>query len=118
MFTDQSGRFHADAEVIAERIKHLPEKDVEALNERKAILRDALNSFNERLQGLPERERNATLSLFYKEVTDTLFNFHLSIETSASREKIARAQTKGKKSEALREFQVTIADLTALYGIA
>jgi hypothetical protein len=40
MFRNQSGNLCADAEAIAERIKRLPNEEVEALEERKGILRD------------------------------------------------------------------------------
>jgi len=117
MFRDQSGNLCADAESIAERIKIVSGKEIEALPEKKRILRNALNEFDAGLRDLPQRERDATLSLFYKEITDLLFDFQLSLATRVSREKIVHAQTRGKKLEALREFRTTVENLGMLYGV-
>jgi hypothetical protein len=118
MFRNRSGNLCVDAEEIAERIRRLPSKDIDALEERKNILRNALNSFGARLQDLPQRERNAALSLFYKEVLGILFDFQLSIETSAAHQKITTAVTKEEKREALSKFRSITEDLAMLYGVA
>jgi hypothetical protein len=117
MFTNQTGKLCADAEAIAERIKAASDEEVEAAEERKAILRDVLNSFGMRLQDLPERERKATLSMLYKQMMDIIFDFHLSFETSATRANIASATTHTAKAEALHEFQLHVQDLAMIYGI-
>jgi hypothetical protein len=117
MFRNQSGNRCADAELIAERIRLLPDSEIAALQERKNTLREAFSSFDTVLLGLPQKERDATLSLFYKEITDMLFDCQLSLLTRASREKIVRAQTREEKSEALREFQVAVEKLGTLYGV-
>ncbi|MFA6227547.1 MAG: hypothetical protein WC631_03695 [Candidatus Paceibacterota bacterium] len=117
MFRNQAGSLCADAEAIAQRIKQASDDEVEAMGKRQAILRDALNSFNRRLQDLPERERNAALSLLYKEIVDIVFDFHLSIEASALHAKIKKATTHAEKVEALFELRGTFQDLAMLYGI-
>jgi len=117
MFRNNTGCFRADAEAFAEQIKRVPEREIEALEERQGILRDALNSFNARLAELPQRERQAALSLLYKEVADKVFDFHLSILTNRARDRIAVASTRESKQAALREFQAMTEDLAMLHGI-
>jgi hypothetical protein len=117
MFRDQSGHLCADAEAIAERIKNVSDTEIQTLPETKRILRNALGSFDAKLLGLPQRERDATVSLFYKEVTNLLFDFQLSLVTRASREKIVNAQMRGEKLEALREFRATVENLGTVYGV-
>ena len=117
MFTNQTGSLCADAEATAERIKRASDKEVEAVTERKEILCDVLNSLETRLQNLPERDRKAALSLLYKDIVEIVFDFHLSLETSASRKKIVNAKTHVEKVEALHAFQAQVQDLAMLYGI-
>jgi len=117
MFRNNSGELCADAEVIGQRIKNASDDEIEALEERTGILRDGLNALDARLQDLPERERNAARSLMYKEIGDLVFDFHLSIETSASRAKITKATTSTEKITALHEFRTQVQDLALLYGI-
>jgi len=117
MFRNQSGNLRPDAEALAERIKQLPVSEIEALHERKNIMRNALNAFDASLQVLPQRERDAALSLFYKEIADLLFDFQLSLTTIASREKISKARTRDEKLEALRGFKVAVEKLGTIYGV-
>ena len=120
MFRNQTGSLRADAEAIAERIRESSDGEDgehEGVEERRAILRDVLYSFDLRLQNLPERERNAALSLLCKEIVDVVFDFHLSLETSVSRAMIAKAMTHAEKAKALHEFRLQVQDLAMLYGI-
>jgi hypothetical protein len=117
MFLNRTGALRTDAEAIAEKIKNLPEEEVGALDERKLILCDVLNSFNARIGTLTEHEKSATMSLFYQKIAETVFAFHLSIEANASREKIACAKTYQGKVAALLEFKAIAHDLAMLYGI-
>jgi hypothetical protein len=116
MFANNAGSDWTGAGSIAGKIKRLSEDEAEALAEREGVLRDALNSFTARLGDLPERERRAALSLLYKEVAETVFDFHLSILAQCAREKIARAGTRDAKRDALREFRNTAEDLATLHG--
>src|SRR5260370_37192597 len=117
MFRNSSGNLCADAESIAERIKRIPDKEIKELPEKKRILRNALTEFDVTLRDLPQREREAALTLFYKEITDLLFDFQLSLVTRASREKIVKAQSREEKVEALQEFRATVENLGMLYSI-
>lgn len=117
MFRNQIGELCADAEAVAQRIKGASDEDVEAVSERTVVLRDALNALDARLLDLPDRERNAARSFLYKGITDLVFDFHLSLETSDTRAKMARATTRTEKTEALQEFRVHTQDLMMLYGI-
>jgi len=118
MLENDNGHRFVGASAIADRIRRLPESEVEALGEREGILKDVLNSFNARLADLPERDRRAALSMLYKQVADTVFDFHLSLVASAAREKIAKAGSRGDKIDALREFQAMAEDLALLHGIS
>ena len=117
MFKNDAGELCADAEAVSQRIRTTSTEEVEALEERRGILRDALNALDARLEDLPERERNAALSLLYKEMTEIVFDFHLSLETSESRMKISAAKTHAEKAAAFREFQVDVQELAMLYGL-
>ena len=117
MFFSKSGGRRIDAEAIAERIKNLSDEEVEALEVRKLTLKDGLNSFSARVADLPERERNATFSLLYKEITDLIFDFHLSIEARDSRAKVQDAKSKEEKLVAALEFRATAEDLAMIYGV-
>ena len=117
MFFSKSGGLRIEAEAIADQIKNLSVEEVEALEVRKLTLKDGLNSFSARVADLPERERNATFSLLYKEITDLIFDFHLSIEARDSRAKIEGSKTKEEKLVAAREFRATADDLAMIYGV-
>jgi hypothetical protein len=106
-----------DPLILMQRIRTATDEDVEAVNERKETLRDALNSFDERLRDLPERERNAALSVFYAEITDKVFDFTTSVITNQYRGKITAVKTVEKKRELLHECKAIFEDLMMLYGI-
>ncbi len=116
MFRNQGG-LYAEAEATTKRIKGASNKEVATAKERRADLRDALNSFGMRLQDLPERERNAALCMLYKRITCIVFDLHLPLQTSTSRAKITSATTKKEKDEAFHEFILQIEDLMMLYDI-
>jgi hypothetical protein len=116
MFSNYAGSSWAETRAIAEKIRRLPENEIESLEERQGILRDALNSFEARLADLPEPERRAALSMLYREVADKVFDFHLSIIASVARAKIAHATTREAKLSTLREFRVIAEDLAMLHN--
>jgi hypothetical protein len=118
MFLNQRGDRRTDAERIVERIQQLPDAQIAALPERRAILQNAITSFNERVAQLPDRERNAALSLLLSEITTIIFDFHLSLETRTARQKIQQARTGKAKLEAWCEFRTLTEELLALYAVA
>ncbi len=117
MCRNRNGQVRADAEALFEQIKGNLDEEIAALNERKAVLRDALNSFKARLDDLPERERNAVLSRLYQRITETVFDFHLSVATRVARANIVAAPNGAGKLQAFREFKGIVDDLALLYGI-
>lgn len=117
MFRTKRGELCVDTEQIAQLIKEASEAEAEALEERRGILRDALNCFEARLEDMPEHERAAALSLLYKELTDRVFDFTLSIVTSEYRQIIAESRTAEEKMRVLEQYQAKLADLAMLHGI-
>ncbi len=106
MIRSQSGSLCADAKSIIEQFRNLTDKDVEALEERKSILLNALNNFNKRLESLPSWDRDALISLFYREMRDTLFSFQILLEMIRTHEK--NAPTGEQNQEILHELQKNI----------
>jgi hypothetical protein len=117
MFQNHRGEVCVDSEALAQKIKGASDAEIEAVDNRRSILRDALNAFQRRLDELPESERKAAISLLYKDMTEIVYDFHLSLEVAASREKIAKAGTRAEKIEALEQFHRLSEDLLALYGV-
>lgn len=116
MFRTKRGELCVETERIAQRIKEVSEAEVE-LDERRGILRDALTCFEARLEDMPERERTAALSLLYKDLTDRVFDFTLSIVTTEYRQIIAGSRTVEEKKQVLEQYKATLADLAMLHGI-
>jgi len=114
---NKEGVLCADPLILMQRIRTASDEDVEAVDERKETLRDALNSFDERLRDLPERERNAALSIFYAEITDKVFDFTISVITNQYRGKIAAVKTVEEKRELLHECKAIFEDLMMLHGV-
>jgi hypothetical protein len=106
-----------DIETLATRISHLPQGEAEAWEQRKEVLRDGLNSLNARLASLPKEDRNAVLSLLYKQITDLVFNFHLAAIMNAHRCEILAQPTGQAKREVLERFKAETEELAALYGV-
>ena len=117
MFRNQAGNLCTNAEATAEKIKGASDEEVEVMEERQGVMRDALNSFDIRLQDFPERKRNAAFSLLYKEIVKIIFDFQFSFEASETHAKFENAMTHEEKENTLREFQARIQDLKRLYGI-
>jgi hypothetical protein len=116
MFANKECQLRPDAERITERAANLSNEEVARLEERQAILKDVLNSFDARLQSLPERERKAILCLLYKEIATKVFDFRLSVETRLARKAIKHAPSVGVKMAALKAFQLIMADVATLHG--
>jgi len=112
---DVYGEASTDLEAIADRIKTLPAEQIEKLEEKQNILSMALAAFNSRVAALPKTEQKAALTLLYSRIIDTVFDFHLSLETSAARQNIAEAETGDQKREALHEFHNVTERLAAIY---
>lgn len=116
MFVGMDGRLRPDAERIVDRASGLSDQEVERLTELEGVLRDVLNSFNARLEDLPERERKAMLYLLYQKVGETVFDFRLSLEMRFARERISCASSLGEKMAAIRAFHTIMKDVAELYG--
>ena len=104
-------------EQLHRRIRTLPAPEIAMLGKRKRILSDALKAFNARLLTLPERERDATLTLLYEEITGTLFEFHRCLEYAAATEKAAKATSSDERVRLVREFQAHLEAFARLYEL-
>jgi hypothetical protein len=109
-------RVPSSTAALFQRIRNLPDSETEALPKRRRILREALASFNARLATLPERERNATLSLLYGEIIETLFHFHRCIEAAAARRNGVPA-SRTEKFRLLSEYRATLDELARIYDV-
>ncbi len=116
MFTTNTGRLRPDAETIAEFAATLPEHEIARLEEWQGTLKDAFNSFEARLEEIPERERKALLSLLYKDVVETIFDFRLSLEARTARREIQSATSIEEKLSAVRRFEAIMADVAMIHG--
>ena len=116
MFINSKGRVCIDTEALIEEAKDLPDSEIDAIDERRETLRDVLNSFEARISELSPRDRRAVLALLYKRITDTVFDFHLSVLAQGSREKIRKANGRKAKLQVVRDFDAMQQDLELLYG--
>jgi hypothetical protein len=106
-----------DIETLAARISRMPQADAEAWKERKEVLRDGLNSLDARLASLSKEDRDAVLSLLYKQVTDLVFDFHLATLMNSRRREILAQPTHQAKHEVLERFKAETEELAMLYGV-
>ena len=104
------------AEGIAEKALALSADEVARLDERREILRDVLNSFEGRLQDIPEQDRKAIQCLLYKEITEVIFDFRLSLETRLVRKEIQGTTSVAQKMAALNAFQAIMSDVAMIHG--
>lgn len=116
MFLNKQGRQTPDAERHFEAAKALSDDEIARLEELQITLRDVLGSFDARLETLPHRQRVALRCVLYKEVTKLVFDFRLSIESAATRERIKSARTREERMAAISEFAAIMADIEMLHG--
>src|SRR5690242_12766883 len=117
MFINNQGKLRANAEEVFERIKGQASEEMAQLSARKAVLRTALAALESHLANTIQSQRDATLSLLYKKIADLVFEVHLSILTSAARERIQQASTREEKHRALQSFVKEADGLGFLYGL-
>lgn len=117
MLLHHRGTPHGGGAPTIESIKTITPADVETLDARKELLRDALKRFNLDLANLTEQERKGLLSLLYKEITDVVFDAHLHVASSSARHKIDASVSNSEKIQALREFREITEELASLYQI-
>ena len=86
-------------------------------DEQKAILADALASFDMRVAELPAAQRKVVLARLYRNVTDCLFDSHLEVLKSRARENVAKAPDATSKRDVFSAFQAELKDLAQLYGV-
>ncbi len=117
MLFDQSGKLLTNATEICGQIQKMPQDEIDKLDERKGIMRDALNSFDATLERLPQRDRDALLSMYYKKLTDSLFDFHLAGEIISCAERVENAETRKEGIEAALSLRGIAQDLLMVYDI-
>lgn len=115
-FVNQEGRIRLDPEKLIERAFSKPIDDSSRIDELRAILQDGLNSFEGRMENLPEDDRRAVECLLYKELADCVFELRLSLETRLARQRILKCRTREEKMTVVRELGHTMADIEALHG--
>jgi hypothetical protein len=91
-----------------------PDEHVEHL---KAILADALASFDARLLQVPQAQRNDILARFYRHTLDGLFDSHLEILKARAREAVRAASTSTAKHRVVEEFRLELQDVARLYEV-
>lgn len=116
MFFNTKGRARLNAEEIMEKAEALPLSEVAQICVREEILRDVLNSFESRLEDVPAAKRQAIRYLLYKEVTDVLFDFRLSLEARIAREQVSLSKTQAEKMSVVDGFAAIMSDVAILHG--
>ena len=110
-----------NVKALCKQIKTLSQPEIDALDERSTVFSTAFNCLLGRIKNLPMRQCNATLSLFYRKMLDTLLEFHLTVARSDSEAKMADLMrngtiTPGAVSGLLAEYQVALDELEQLYS--
>lgn len=116
MFVNNEGRIRLNSEKLFERALAQSPETLSCHEELKIRLKDVLNSFERRLEDLPEQNRKAVECLLYQELAELVFDFRLSIETRLAREEIRRARTHSDKLTVVEDFRSIMADVEMLHG--
>jgi hypothetical protein len=106
-----------DKGALLEKITSRSENEIRLLPARRKILRNAVTSFNSLLAKLPERQRDATTSLLYDQVIDTLFDLQRHVESMRAR-RHGPGSTLEEKRRMLREYRATIDEMARIYEVA